>query len=54
MNLSSLSPVDIGNPILLKSSYVSLIIEYSLLFEELIHHHHNGDEADLEEVKLIK
>ena len=54
LNLSCLSPVDIGNPILLKFSCVSLIIEHSFPFEELIHHHHDEDEADLEEVKLMK
>ena len=54
MNLSCLSPVDIGNPILLKSSCVSLIIEHLFPFEELIHHHHDENEADLEEVKLMK
>ena len=54
MNLSCLSPVDIGNPILLKSSCVSLVIEHSFPFEELIHHHHDEDEADLKEVKLMK
>ena len=56
MNLSCLSPVDISNPILLKSSCVSLVIEHSFPFEELIHHHHHHDEdeADLKEVKLMK
>ena len=56
MNLSCLSPVDIGNSILLKSSCVSLIIEHLFAFEELIHHHHDEDEdeADLKEVKLMK
>ena len=53
-NLSCLSPVDIGNPILLKSSCVSLVIEHSFPFEELIHHHDDEDEAELEEVKLMK
>ena len=54
MNLSCLSPADIGNSILLKSSCVSLIIEHLFPFEELIHHHHDEDEADLKEVKLMK
>ena len=54
MNLSCLSPVDIGNSILLKSSCVSLIIEHSFPFQELIHHHYDEDETDLEEVKLMK
>ena len=49
-----LSLVDIGNPILLKLSYVSLIIEYSFLFVKWIHHHHDEDEADIEDVKLLK
>ena len=51
MDLSRLSPLDIDSPILLKSSYVSLIIEYSFPFEELIHHHHDEDKADLGGVK---
>ena len=32
MNLNCLSPLDIGSPILLKSSYVSLVIEYLFFF----------------------
>ena len=53
-NLSCFSPVDIGNPSLLKSSCVSLIIKHLFPSLEWIHHHHDDDEADLEEVKLKK
>ena len=54
MNLNCLSPMDIGNPSLLKSSCVSLIIEHLFPFLEWIYHHHDEDEVDLEEVKLKK
>ena len=51
------SPVDIGKFILLKSSYVyfySWMLQNSFLSQEWIHHHHDEDEADLEETKLTK